>query len=273
MNYKTKSLILWIATIIFTVTIAIYQRITGPTYPKSGKTEIAGESIKYKFYRSHGGESDAESRIFAPDLSISGVYKYKKLNVDEEWIDSEMKRDGDYLVITLPHQPMAGKLMYLATLQKDGQLYLITTEPVIIRFRGGVPIYVLVFHALFMFLAMLFSTRTGLEAVIKGKNVYKYTIITIIFLFFGGLIFGPVVQKFAFGAYWTGWPFGQDLTDNKTLIAFIFWVIALIRIWRNREKRGWILVAAIVLLVIFLIPHSMFGSELDYSTGEVVTGK
>ena len=92
-------------------------------------------------------------------------------------------------------------------------------------------------------------------------------------MFFGGLIFGPVVQKFAFGAYWTGWPFGQDLTDNKTLIAFIFWVIALIRIWRNREKRGWILVAAIVLLVIFLIPHSMFGSELDYSTGEVVTGK
>jgi hypothetical protein len=29
----------------------------------------------------------------------------------------------------------------------------------------------------------------------------------------------------------------------------------------------------IVLLLVYLIPHSMFGSSLDYSTGTVVTGK
>jgi hypothetical protein len=81
------------------------------------------------------------------------------------------------------------------------------------------------------------------------------------------------MQLYAFGELWTGWPFGQDLTDNKTLVAFIFWLIALIRLWRNREHRGWALVAAIVMLIIYFIPHSVLGSELDYSTGEVVTGK
>jgi hypothetical protein len=73
------------------------------------------------------------------------------------------------------------------------------------------------------------------------------------------------VQKFAFGALWTGFPFGYDLTDNKTLIAFIGWIIAIIAGRNGRPARGWVLAAAILLLIIFLIPHSLLGSELDYS--------
>ena len=33
----------------------------------------------------------------------------------------------------------------------------------------------------------------------------------------------------------------------------------------GRDGRGWILFAAIVMLVIYLIPHSLLGSELDYT--------
>jgi len=32
------------------------------------------------------------------------------------------------------------------------------------------------------------------------------------------------------------------------------------------------ILAAVVLLVIFSIPHSLFGSELDYSSGQVTQG-
>jgi hypothetical protein len=87
------------------------------------------------------------------------------------------------------------------------------------------------------------------------------------------MILGPVVQKYAFGEFWAGWPFGKDLTDNKTLVAFVAWIIAVVRLRKNKEKRGWALAAAIILLAIYLIPHSMFGSELDYSTGDIGTGK
>jgi uncharacterized BrkB/YihY/UPF0761 family membrane protein len=85
------------------------------------------------------------------------------------------------------------------------------------------------------------------------------------FLAIGGLILGPIVQKYAFDAYWTGWPFGHDLTDNKSLVAFIFWVIALAMLSRNRVRRTWVVVAAVVTLVVFMIPHSMLGSEIDYT--------
>ena len=124
-----------------------------------------------------------------------------------------------------------------------------------------------------MFLAMLFSTRTGIEALIKGDRTLSYSRVTLIFLLFGGMILSPIVQKYAFGEFWTGWPFGKDLTDNKTLVAFVAWIIAVIRLRKNSEKRGWALAAAIILLAVYLIPHSMFGSELDYSTGEIGTGE
>jgi hypothetical protein len=87
------------------------------------------------------------------------------------------------------------------------------------------------------------------------------------------MLLGPAVQKYAFGAFWTGWPFGNDLTDNKTLVAVIGWLIAWLRVRKYPNRRGWAIAAALILLAVYLIPHSMFGSELDYSTGEIETGQ
>ena len=84
-------------------------------------------------------------------------------------------------------------------------------------------------------------------------------------IFVGGLILGPIVQKYAFDAYWTGWPFGHDLTDNKAAVAMLFWLIAYWRMRKDRRSRAWPLMASIVVLIIWLIPHSMLGSELDYT--------
>jgi len=72
------------------------------------------------------------------------------------------------------------------------------------------------------------------------------------------------VQKYAFDAFWTGFPFGYDLTDNKALIAMLFWLAAWLAS-RTRDRRGWIILAALVMFIIFMIPHSLLGSELDYT--------
>jgi hypothetical protein len=72
------------------------------------------------------------------------------------------------------------------------------------------------------------------------------------------------VQKYAFNSYWTGWPFGGDLTDNKTALAFLGWVCALVALYRSKRPRAWALGAAIFLLLVYLIPHSLLGSEIDY---------
>jgi hypothetical protein len=90
-------------------------------------------------------------------------------------------------------------------------------------------------------------------------------------LIVGGLVLGPVVQKYAFGEYWTGVPNGWDLTDNKVAVGFLVWVAA-VAANRRRRRPAWIVAAALVTLVVFAIPHSMMGSELDPATGEVLTG-
>jgi hypothetical protein len=122
-----------------------------------------------------------------------------------------------------------------------------------------------------MILTVIWSMATIIFAFANIPSYKKHVGVTIIFLLIGGFILGPVVQKFSFGQFWTGWPLGDDLTDNKTLFALIAFVAA----WFLRKKSygRWLAIgAALVMLAVYLIPHSMGGSELDRETGEVVTG-
>ncbi len=272
MNSKLKTFLIWLFAFIFTAAIAVYQRMTGPTYPIKGKIEIGSQQVKYQLLTSFGGDGDAPIFIKVPNRNVYGYMNFKRYMSNDSLTSVELKRVGDYLVTFIPHQPPAGKVMYRITLTENSKAardlffnYELSKKDVIIRFKGSVPGNVLIPHIFFIFLAMLFSTITGLEAFFKGKNTLIYTWITVITLLLGGLIIGPMVQKFSFGEYWTGWPFGYDLTDNKSLIAFIFWIIALIVQYRNRKNRTWPIIAAFFMLIVFLIPHSVLGSEIDYT--------
>ncbi len=274
MSNKIKSILWWVFAIIFTLSIATYQRMTGPTYPVSGKISLANKDIKYQLLRSHVTSSNAKLEFKDLDTAITGSILYRRYKTDEQWQEVTMKRDDkNVLYAEMPAQPMAGKLEYKAFLNYKNESFALNPLPVVIRFKGDVPAFIMIPHILFMFLAMLFSTRTGIEALRRGSKTFNYAIITLGTLFFGGIVLGPIVQKYAFDAYWTGWPFGQDLTDNKAMIGFIFWAIAVYLLFKDKTKRTMVVVASVVLLLVYMIPHSMFGSELNTKTGKVVTGK
>ncbi len=268
-----RNLLFWIIAFVITISSAIYQRMTGPTYPIRGSVELSNSQIDYKLARSHGGQTDHAVKINVPDLNISGYLEYKRYKIKEDWVRVDMVRDDHKLVGRLPNQPPAGKLLYKVYLSNSEKAISLTNDdPVIIRFKGDVPVWALLPHVIIMFLAMLVSNRAGIEALDRSRNPRPFALWATGLLFIGGMILGPVVQKFAFDAFWTGFPFGFDLTDNKTLIAMIGWIAAVIAGRRGKPAHGWILAAAIILLAVYLIPHSMFGSELDYSTGTVIQG-
>ncbi|MFA6951235.1 MAG: hypothetical protein WCQ70_11170 [Lentimicrobiaceae bacterium] len=262
---ERKNIIFWLIAIVITLSLSIYQRTTGPTRPVKGELVLAGKSIEYKLLRTYSGPDDAEITIEDPTGKLEGAIKYKRYKSKDEWLTVPMNHQNNKLVAAIPHQPPAGKVMYQITLTDGTNSMNLTPDPVIIRFKGDVPAYVLIPHILFMFLAMIFSTRTGIEAIAKGPRTKKYSLITALLLIVGGFVFGPIVQKYAFGEYWTGIPFGWDLTDNKTAIALVLWIIAIYKVWKNPEKRGWALIAALVMTLVYLIPHSLFGSEIDYT--------
>ena len=261
-----RSILLWIIAIVLTVLTAAYQRMTGPTYPLSGETTLNGKTIKYALDRSHGGEDDHQIKIKTDDENISGVLEWKRYKTNDEWHPVEMKYEKGILAGYLPHQPPAGKLMYRITLSKDSEkVFLNNNHPVVIRFKGDVPIFIIIPHVILIFMAMLFSTRTGLEFFNKEPNYKKLAYWTFGLLILGGMIFGPIMQKYAFDAFWTGVPFGIDLTDNKTLIAVIGWIIALVAIKKSANPKRWVIFASILMFIVYLIPHSVLGSELDYN--------
>jgi hypothetical protein len=191
--------------------------------------------------------------------------KYKRFKSDDEWNVSPMERKEDRLEFGLPSQPPAGKIIYFVTLKKgDNAISLTGEKPVILRYRGDVPAFILLAHVLVIFLAMLFSTRSGLEALDSKGNPRKLMIWTIWLFFTGGFILGPIMQKYAFGVYWAGFPLGTDLTDNKTLLAMLMWIWAWVKNLGGKNRRGWIVFASAFMLLVYLIPHSLFGSELDF---------
>jgi uncharacterized Ntn-hydrolase superfamily protein len=260
-----RSVLFWILAICITLASAMYQRMTGPTYPLTGSVSLLGIVVDYRLDRSHGGDGDHEVRIETGSPEITGRLSWKRHKTADQWLTVPMVYDRGALVASLPHQPPAGKLDYAVELRSGTDAALLPPEGgVVIRFKGDVPMFVLLPHVLAMFLSMLLSTRAGLEFFSPAPRFRALTWWTIGVMALGGLFLGPVVQKYAFDAFWTGWPFGHDLTDNKTFVAFLAWVVAAVALVKARSPRWWILGAAIVTFVIFLIPHSVLGSELDY---------
>jgi hypothetical protein len=260
-----KKFLFWFLAVVITLGSAVYQRRTGPTYPLRGKVVVAGTEVRFKLPRSAETVRDAEVAIAAP-APLLGYLEYKRFKTDDDWTRVPLAREGDRLVGLLPKQPAAGKLAYKVSLTGGYLTTPVTGEdPAIIRFKDPVPAWVIIPHVLIIFAAMLFSTAAGLAALDKKRNPRRFVLWAVGLLFVGGFVLGPLMQKFAFGAAWTGFPLGTDLTDNKTLIAFLFWIAALVAGRKGKAARPFVIAASLVTLLIFLVPHSLFGSELDYS--------
>lgn len=269
---KQKKVMFWGLAVVISLAAMFYQRMTGPTYPKKYEVSYQNEDYSFSLPRSNNGRpGDYPVEIQLPE-SFSAKVIWRLFPTENTWETLVMERKGDTLSTSLPHQPPAGKIEYHLDLMADGKVIALNDDAnVVIRFRGDVPAWALLPHVLMMILTVIWSMATILFALANIPAYKKYVGITIIFLLIGGFVLGPIVQKYSFGQFWTGWPLGDDLTDNKVLFALIAFLVA----WFLRKKSygRWLAIgAAVVMLAVYLIPHSMNGSELDVETGEVVTG-
>ena len=266
-----KIILFWVIAFIITGFSAYYQRITGPTYPISGTTSFQGKDISYKLDRSCDTSRNSLIRVNTGDPSIKGYLEYKRYKTNDDKRLIEMKNDNGTLTAEFPNEKDRGfrlpaaKIEYRVLVVKDDAKKEIPETPVVLRFKGDVPMFILLFHIIVIFAAMLVSTRAGIEFFNKEPNFKKLALWALVIMTLGGMILGPIVQKYAFGEYWTGIPFGFDLTDNKTLIAWTAWAAATFGVFKSKKPGLWVLGAALVTLIVFAIPHSVLGSELDYS--------
>lgn len=273
---KKKITLYWILAILITLIAVVFQRLTGPTHPERLSFMLDGQEYHTKVPRSItiGGEcSELKFTIknLPPDITPNVfIRKYKS---KEKWMPYMLQREGDAFCVQLPSEPAAGKIEYYLLFTKgDSDMMVAQEEPVVARFKQDVPAAILVPHILLMFAAMLLSNLAGLLAFFRRERYMGYAKIAFACLFVGGFIFGCLVQKAAFGSYWTGFPLGGDLTDNKTLAALLVWVVALAVNWRNAKRPFWVGIAAVFMLLVYSVPHSAQGSEYNYESGKIETG-
>ena len=255
----------WALAVAITLASLVWQRTSGPTYPARGEVAIGGQRVALRLERSHTIASDQPVAVRAADAGVTGEIVWRRYPTADEWQITELRRAGDELRGSLPKQPPAGKLEYQVRLRRGDEQAIFPARPAITRFRGDVPAPVLVAHIVGIFLAMLFAARAGVEALAPRGPLARLAWTTLALFVVGGFILGPAVQKYAFDAWWTGVPFGWDLTDNKTLLAFAAWAVAAFALRGGRRGRAAVLAAAVVTLVVFAIPHSAWGSQIDWS--------
>ena len=254
---------LWVLATIVMLVAAVYQRRTGPTYPLRGQFEAGGELQKFRLPRS--SENTFDARVTIPDPGQTARLLWRRYPTNDPFtvvfMAPELDGEKKILVANIPSQPVAGKVEYQieianSSLPTDG-------ETVILRYKGHVSTILLISHVLIIFSGMLVSTRAGLGAVFRMEEK-KLPMVAISLIFVGGLVLGAFVQKAAFGAYWTGWPLGTDLTDNKTLFMFGGWLVACSLALFTKFRHLPVVLASVLTLIVYIIPHSLRGSQLDY---------
>lgn len=262
--------VLWLAALLLMIAAAAWQRLTGPTHPRRGRSVVAGQDVRWRLLRSSVSGEPFMVSVPAPP-GVSGAVHYRRYPLDEPFRDLVMMREGGALVGLLPSQPPAGKLEYFVTLDTPaGSVRIPDGEPIVMRFKGDVPAGILIPHVVVMFFAMLVGLRSALAALLARPEAMRYAWVALVGITLGGLVLGPIVQKYAFDAFWTGWPFGGDLTDNKTAAMWLAWVVALFVLARRPDPAdGWartsVVLAALVMIAVYLVPHSLRGSQLDYA--------
>ena len=82
------------------------------------------------------------------------------------------------------------------------------------------------------------------------------------------MILGPLVQRLAFGTFWSGWPLGADHADNGALVVWLAWVVAAAtmapaRAATDRFARTVVIAATVALVAVALLPGGLHLSRLD----------
>jgi len=278
-------ILLWVVAAALTLACFAFQNRTGPTYPLEGTIQTARGDVAFKFLRSE--EIGTGLQIMLRDPVPAGVtakVRYRRYKSSDGWSEKPMtagtfrfSRRGSAEEVRgmgaeLPSLPeRAGKYEYIVLVDDGAGTRSVTGDrPVYARYKAPVPRVVLLVHILVVFLSMMLAIRTGLQALVGGE-VRGLLWATIGSLVLGAFVLGPIVQKYAFGVWWSGVPLGYDWTDNKVLVELLAWLVAAAAALLSRRSglvRAAVLAATVVTLAVYFIPHSIFGSEYDYTRGK-----
>lgn len=276
-----------IALLITLILLSIARHIS-QRKPELKVVESEGIKIEHTTVVEKIGEGDVD--IFAKISTPEPIEKYQvtlayKIDQGDFLSVAMLPKDENSksFFTTIPSQSKGKRAYYyLAVTDKQGQevsfpdRVKLLNPPFMIKFKGKVSPFVLIAHIIAMFggvffvFLVLFSTVDLLRGKDVLKSVNNFSLLTTLFIFLGGFPLGFLVAHQTFGVAWSGIPFGWDITDNKTVILLVYWLILLYlmkgTVFKKRAELNLTghksisiltILGVILTLLIYLIPHSI----------------
>src|SRR5574341_84746 len=275
-----------ILALILTLVLLFIARRLAMVQPRVMQNTSGGITISHQNYgKVPENQNFAMSATITPKLAAGQklVLNFVYGGVDSDWSPAEMSpgnTGSDTLVAYINRQPKGEKFFYYFEAQDSIGTVVASlgreSQPLHLRFEGKVPGYVIGPHIFCMFAGVFFAFLALFGALGLLRNQEEVNQVarkvgwTALFILLGGFPLGIMVARAAVGgAGWGGFPLGNDITDNKTLMIFLFWLLLVILgkgsiFQRNPEKNlvkpgtygKLTLVGFILLLGLYLIPHS-----------------
>ena len=170
------------------------------------------------------------------DITEPGVFLYYK-SEQELFVVVPMNRfeEGRYFGKIPPHE--RGSLITYYIEGRAGQDLVVqvpheAVEKFEFYFKGTPNRYVLIAHvvvifaALFFFILAGYFAYRGLKQRKAGLHVPRLALAGTVLFFIASIPLGMIVGYQTYGKPWTGFPVGNDLTDNKSLFILLYYVAA-----------------------------------------------
>jgi hypothetical protein len=275
------------AAVIFTILLLVFTRMTTAVRSVHQIVEQGGILIDHHTVpKQMGSEIPTISAEVKGASEVKLVYKIGKDGAYRKIPMNPGSSEENVFEASIPLHAKGKKAWYyLEVISGSGSEEVSVTlprsnsgkvDPIRLKFEGEVPAYVIIPHILAIFAAFFFATLTLFTAVDmkRGKGTLaksvKYCAITLLLLFIGFFPFGWAMNYFAFGVLWEAFPFGRDVTDNKSQIMFLFWLVTLIMVkgtlWGKGEDKNLIsgraystlvIVSFVATMIILAVPHSL----------------
>ena len=227
-------------------------------------------SIYYKTKSDKSFKKDSFSQLIYKEKKKSTYFFYlPKLKKGKRYFYylEALKEDGSKL--TLKKQK---KFFEKLLSSGDKQNFYVT-------FEGRVNRMALIIHIVMVVAAIFFLIHTlyfAIKYLVNGGSIHikkSYTSALTGWLLFSIAVIplGYYVAHETFGTGWGGWPFGKDITDDKSQITSLYWGLLLLFksewLFGKESKKHFIsdklfcyliIVGIILTTIVYLIPHSIF---------------
>ena len=270
-----------IISILITLALLILARRLSTGRPADIELERDGVQVRHRTVTEQVGQGapGIEVRVTPPEgVAVSAAYGSPRTG---EWEELRFEHEGGGLFrARLPELGRGRRVSYAITVTVPGGASIrIPERPdtyVLLKYKGKASTLVLIAHVAAMFGSFFFMAMSLLGAIriLSGLEDKAGTVRAarwvLILSFVGGWPLGFILNRQTFGTIWEGYPFGFDVTDNKTQIMFVFWLASLLLVRGSFLGRGeetdrlgargfaWAVIASfIVSLALFVVPHSL----------------